>query len=128
MRVRPKFLDFLLGASLPDRQKFYRSGLDELQSRAKKEFNKPFADLDASQADAILRPLLVPVPWPDDPPRDLGQHFLSVAHQDIRTATMNSREWNLAAAASASRSHDGGVGEYWYPIEPLYSIQPPSVK
>ena len=40
----PEFLDFLLGASLPDRQQLYRNGLDALQTQAKKHFSKPFAD------------------------------------------------------------------------------------
>ena len=33
-----------------------------LNTRAKKQFNKSFADLDTAQADAVIRPLLVPVP------------------------------------------------------------------
>ena len=32
----PQFLDFLLGESLPDRQKIYSSGLDGLNEQAKK--------------------------------------------------------------------------------------------
>ena len=41
----PEFLDFLIGASPPDRQKLYRDGLDTLNANAKKKFKKAFADL-----------------------------------------------------------------------------------
>src|SRR5438132_9334509 len=47
----PEFLDFLIGASPADRQHLYRSGLDMLNTRAKKQFNKSFADLDTAQPD-----------------------------------------------------------------------------
>ncbi len=53
----PEFLDFLIGAELPERQKLYRDGLDTLNASAKKKFKKPFADLDDADADAIVRPL-----------------------------------------------------------------------
>ena len=120
-----EFLDFLLGESPAPRRELYCHGLDALDIRAQQSFAKPFANLDASQADQILRPLLMPVPWPNDPPEDSVKHFLSTVHQDVRTATVNSREWNLAAASSASRASSGSVDEYWYPIDPLYSIKPP---
>ena len=41
--------------------------------------------------------------------------FLVAAKQDVRTATMNSREWNTAGAAGGRRT--GGTGLYWYPID-----------
>src|SRR4051794_33041166 len=44
----PEFLDFLIGASPDDRQHLYRSGLDMLNARAKKQFNKSFSELDAT--------------------------------------------------------------------------------
>ena len=43
----PEFLDFLLSQSPADRQQLYRSGLDLLNSRASKQFGKPFAALEA---------------------------------------------------------------------------------
>src|SRR5436190_12307336 len=66
----PEFLDFLIGVSPADRQKLYRSGLDTLNARARKQFNKSFAELDSKQADGIIRPLLAPVPWVHDPLKD----------------------------------------------------------
>ncbi len=114
----PEFLDFLIGVSPVERQQLYRTGLDLLNARATKQFNKSFAALDAKQADTIIRPLLVPVPWPYDPPKDPGSHFLIAAHDDIRTATRNSREWGAAAAASGRRG--GGGQQYWNPVDPIY--------
>jgi hypothetical protein len=117
----PEFLDFLIGASPAERQKLYRTGLDGLNAAAKKKFNKAFADLSATEADAVLRPLLVPVPWSYDPPKDPMQHFVAEAHRDIRTATQNSREWAAAGASSGRRGFGGGGGRpYLKPIDPIY--------
>ena len=110
----PEFLDFLVSASPADRQTLYRNGLDGLNARAKKQFNKNFADLDAAQCDAIVRPLLVPVPWTHEPPKDPLQRFMAAAHDDIRTATRNSREWNTAAGRNAGRQ------QFWNPVDPIY--------
>ncbi len=114
----PEFLDFLIGASLPDRQKLYRSGLDTLNANAKKRFKKSFADLSDADADAVIRPLLVPVPWVHDAPKDPAVQFVAEAHRDIRTATQNSREWATAGVASGRRR--GGGGFYLNPIDPIY--------
>ena len=116
----PEFLDFLIGSSPADRQVLYHSGLDSLNARAKRQFNKPFAELDATQADAVIRPLLAPVPWEYDPPKDASMHFLAQAHHDIRMATQNSREWAAAGAASGRRGGFGGGGAYLNPIDPVY--------
>ena len=40
------------------------------RSQSKDQFQKSFCDLDAQQADRILRPLLVARPWPEDLPSD----------------------------------------------------------
>lgn len=114
----PEFLDFLLGQSPGERQRLYRNGLDLLQAHSVKQFGKPFASLDAKQRDAIVRPLLVPVPWAYDPPKDPGAHFVTTAHEEIRTATRNSREWAAAAAAAGRRV--AGAQLYWNPIDPIY--------
>lgn len=114
----PEFLDFLIGASPADRQRLYRTGLDALNSQAKKQFSKPFSELDTTQADAILRPLMVAVPWAYDPPKDPIKHFISAARQDVLTATRNSREASEAGAAAGRRS--GGGGLYWNPVDPTY--------
>jgi hypothetical protein len=118
----PEFLDFLIGASPADRQRLYRTGLDMLNARAKKQFNKSFAELDTAQADTVIRPLLAPVPWVYDAPRDPNVQFLAEAHRDIRTATQNSREWAEAGASSGRRGGGGfgGGGSYLNPIDPVY--------
>ncbi|MGA3238253.1 MAG: gluconate 2-dehydrogenase subunit 3 family protein [Bryobacteraceae bacterium] len=116
----PEFLDFLIGASLPDRQKLYRSGLDTLNANAKKSFKKAFADLSDADADTVVRPLLVPVAWFHDSPKDPAVQFVVEAHRDIRTATQNSREWATAGAASGRRRGGGGGGAYLNPIDPIY--------
>jgi hypothetical protein len=117
----PEFLDFLISVSPGDRQTLYRSGLDNLNRQASHKFEKPFAELDAKQADAILRPLLVVRPWPEDLPSDPLQNFIAQVHEDLRTATMNSREWSEAAAKSGHLFHRGfrGSGYYWAPIDPI---------
>jgi hypothetical protein len=116
----PEFLDFLVGASLPDRQQLYRSGLDTLNASAKKSFKKAFGDLSDADADAIVRPLLAPIPWAHDAPKDPAVHFVAEAHRDIRTATQNSRPWATAGAASGRRRGGGGGGSYLNPIDPIY--------
>jgi len=120
----PEFLDFLIGVSPAERQKLYRDGLDTLNAQARKKFNVAFADLDSTQADAILRPLLAVIPWSEDLPKDPARHFVAQAHRDFRTATQNSREWATAGAGGGRRGgrgggFGGGVGLYWLPIDPV---------
>jgi hypothetical protein len=118
----PEFLDFLVSVSPEDRQKLYREGLDSLNKQAKKKFKKPFPELDATEADAILRPLLVVRPWPEDFPEDPLQHFVAQAH-DLRTATMNSREWSTSGKAGPLTGRGfTGSGFYWKPIDPITEI------
>ena len=114
----PEFLDFLIGVSPADRQQLYRVGLDALNAQAKKQFSKPFADLDDAQAKTILQPMLVAVPWPKDPPKDPLKNFMFSAREDITTATRNSPEFAEASAASGRRG--GGAGSVWKPIDPVY--------
>jgi len=109
----PEFLDFLINESPADRQQLYRAGLDALNTQSRKLHGRPFAELDASQADALLAPLRQP--WQYDPPTDPLAHFLVTAKLDVRTATMNSREWNTAGSASGGR-RIGGTGLYWNTI------------
>jgi hypothetical protein len=117
----PEFLDFLIGVSPADRQKLYRAGLDGLNAEAKKQFHKPFSELDAGQAGSILRPLLVTRPWHQELPNDQMKNFLAQVHEDLRTATMNSREWADAApgSARAGRVFGRGMGYYVSPIDPV---------
>jgi hypothetical protein len=109
----PEFLDFLLSQSSPDRRQLYRTGLDGLNAQATRRFAKPFADVDADQADELLAPLRER--WTYQPPADPVARFLQAAKLDLRTATMNSLEWNAAAKASARRA--GPSGLYWYPLD-----------
>jgi hypothetical protein len=110
----PEFLDFLIGESPADRQQVYKAGLDALNAQAAQRYRKPFAELDAAQADAVLAPLHQP--WTYAPPADPLAHFLLVAKADVRIATVNSREYNTAAASGGGRRM-GGTGLYWYPID-----------
>jgi hypothetical protein len=117
----PEFLDFLIGASPADRKQLYQSGLDRLNKEAKKQFGTSFAELNATQADKLLRPLLVVWAVADHPPADHLPaepliRFVNVVHQDIRTATINSQAWSVAAVAAGERAP--GIGLYWSPIDP----------
>src|SRR3954452_311243 len=117
----PEFLDFLLSVSLPERQKTYKDGLDHLTSAANSKYQRPFADLNAAEVDGIIRPLMAVRFWPEDLPRDPMQSFMSQVHEDLRTATMNSRKWAAAAQNSGHRFTRGfrGSGLYWAPIDPV---------
>jgi hypothetical protein len=114
----PEFLDFLIGASPAERQQLYRNGLDALNAQAKKQFNKPFAEIDDAQAHTILQPMLVAVPWAYDPPKDPLKHFIFAVRQDVPIATRNSPEFAAAGANSGRRG--GGGGLVWNPIDPVY--------
>ena len=117
----PEFLDFLISASPDDRQNLYQFGLDSLDSQSRDQFQKPFCDLDAQQSDRILRPLLVVRPWAEDFPSDPLQKFIAQVHEDLRAATMNSREWAAASEKSGRRFTRGfrSSGYYWFPIDPI---------
>ncbi|HEX4005788.1 MAG TPA: gluconate 2-dehydrogenase subunit 3 family protein [Acidobacteriaceae bacterium] len=111
----PEFLDFLISVSPADRQELYRNGLDRLNRDARKQFGAPFSAVNATQADALIRPALKA--WMSDhPPTEPFEQFINEAHADIRTATFNSKEWSDAEVAAGRRPP--GAGLYWYPIEP----------
>ena len=111
----PEFIDFLISVSPADRQQMYRSGLDWLNMNAEEQFNIPFTEVNAEQADKLIRPWLRT--WmADHPPIEPFAHFINVAHEDIRTATMNSQAWSIAATSSGERAP--GIGLYWSPIDP----------
>lgn len=111
----PEFLDFLISESPHERQQLYKTGLDVLNTQAKKRFSKTFAEADASQVNTLLAPLRES--WTFDPPSDPLARFLRTAKQDVRAATMNAREYATSAAATGGRRGAGGVGLYWYPID-----------
>jgi hypothetical protein len=111
----PEFLDFLIGVSPQDQQQMYQSGLDRLDSEAKRRFNKPFASVSAAEADQLIRPWLRT--WmTDHPPTEPYERFINVAHSDIRTATVNSQAWSDAAKAMDKRTPDEGL--FWFPVDP----------
>jgi len=117
----PEFLDFLISVSPSDRQDLYRDGLDNLNAEAQRKFDKAFAQLDQQQTDSILKPLMVARPWVQDRPSEPLKDFVSQVHDDLRTATMNSREWADASAKAGRRFTRGSQsrGFQWKPIDPL---------
>ncbi len=110
----PDFLDFLVGQSPAERQAIYRKGLAGLEQQAHARFKKAFAALDTPQVDTLLAPLRQP--WTFIPPADPVARVLREAKADVRTATMNSRQWNAPGAASGGR-RAGGMGQYVYALE-----------
>jgi hypothetical protein len=115
----PLFLDFLIGGSPAARKQVYTGGLNWLDSDSQKRYRKAFAKLDDGEADAILKPWLRT--WMSDhPPAELHADFVNIAHEDIRTATLNSKAWSEATSSDAQASIPNGL--FWYPIEPdIYS-------
>jgi Gluconate 2-dehydrogenase subunit 3 len=111
----PMFLDFLIGSSPEARKKVYSDGLNWLDVEAKTKYKLTFAKLNATQADALIKPWLRT--WmTDHPPTERHADFINIAHEDIRTATMNSKAWDDAGAAAGQDWVTGGL--YWSPIEP----------
>ncbi|HXE11000.1 MAG TPA: gluconate 2-dehydrogenase subunit 3 family protein [Bryobacteraceae bacterium] len=116
----PEFLDFLISVSPLDRQEVYGVGLDKLNAQATDRFHKPFAELNATQVDAILRPLLVARPWSEDFPDDPLKNFVARVHEDLRKATVNSREWaDSSKGHPFARGFGRASGFYWRPIDPV---------
>jgi hypothetical protein len=109
----PEFLDFLIGESPAEKQQLYRAGLDALNAAARRKYTKAFVDVDTSQADGLLAPLHAA--WTHEEPSDPLARFLRAAKIDVRTATMNSREYSAVASTGGRRG--GGNGLYWYPLD-----------
>jgi hypothetical protein len=88
------------------------------------QFHTSFAELNPVQADTILRPLFVVRPWPEDFPDDPLKNFIARVHEDLRTATTNSREWANAGGSGRSfgRRFGRGAGYYWRPIDPVTEL------
>ena len=111
----PSFLDFLIGSSPKSRQQIYSEGVSWLDAEAKAKYKQPFAKLNGPQADALVKPWLRT--WMSDhPPTERHADFINIAHEDIRTATMNSKAWDDAGAAASQDWVTNGL--YWSPIEP----------
>jgi hypothetical protein len=115
----PLFLDFLIGSSPDARKKVYSGGLNWLDAESHTKFSMPFAQLSNTQADELLKPWLRT--WMSDhPPVEPHADFINIAHDDIRTSTVNSKAWSDVASVGAQESTE--VGLYWSPIEPdLYA-------
>lgn len=127
----PMFLDFLIGSSPEPQQKVYTNGLDWLEETAQAKYKGGFAQLDDSQAGAVIQPWLRT--WMSDhPPAEAHADFINIAHDDIRTATVNSNAWNDVPSVGAEPKTEEGI--YWLPIEPdvygenpAYANTPPHV-
>jgi hypothetical protein len=111
----PVFLDFLIGTSPAPRQKVYTEGLNWLETQSQSKFKKPFSQLDDTQTGSLLKPWLRT--WMSDhPPTEPHANFINIAHDDIRTATLNSKQWSDTAPTSGDEAAPSGL--YWYPIQP----------
>jgi hypothetical protein len=116
----PMFLDFLIGSSPDTRKKVYSQGLDWLEAESKKKFNTEFAKLTDQQAGELLKPWLRT--WfSDHPPTEEHADFVNVAHDDIRTATVNSKAWFVAPQVGAEPRTQEEL--YWSPIQPDISLE-----
>jgi hypothetical protein len=108
-----EFLDFLIGQSPVDRQTLYRDGVAHLNAQARSRYGRPFAELSPADADSILAPLHEA--WTYQGPADPFARFLCAAKDDFLKATVNSRQWAMAASGR-SRSASG-LNTYWFPVE-----------
>lgn len=111
----PMFLDFLIGSSPEERKQVYSDGLDWLDRESKAKFNTEFAKLTDAQAAEMVQPWLRT--WMNDhPPTEKHADFINIAHDDIRTATINSKAWSAVPEVGAEPRTSEEL--YWSPIEP----------
>jgi len=116
----PMFLDFLIGSSPEARKHVYSEGLDWLDGEAKKKFNADFAKLTDAQVDELLEPWLRT--WMSDhPPAEKHADFINIAHDDIRTATVNSKAWFVVPEVGSEPLTATEL--YWSPIEPDVTLE-----
>jgi hypothetical protein len=116
----PMFLDFLIGSSPDERKQVYSKGLDWLDSESKTKFHAEFVTLSDAQAGELLKPWLRT--WvTDHPPTEAHADFVNIAHDDIRTATVNSQAWSAAPQVGAEPRTEEEL--YWAPIEPDIAAQ-----
>lgn len=120
----PEFLDFLIGDSPAVRGSLYVNGLNWLEAQARLEYKKPFAQIESTQIDALVKPWLRA--WmTDHPPTQTHADFINIAHADIRTATVNSQVW---FDMLDPQRQEGTMQLYWSPIEPdIYAERSTSV-
>jgi len=111
----PLFLDFLIGSSPAPRKKVYSGGLDWLNAESLRLHKLPFAKLDDTQADTVIKPWLRT--WlSDHPPTEPHADFINIAHDEIRAATVNSPAWHKAPRVPSQPNTATAL--YWYPIQP----------
>jgi len=116
----PMFLDFLIGSSPEERRQVYSRGLDWLDAESRKKFNVEFARITDAQSGELLKPWLRT--WLNDhPPTEEHADFVNIAHDDIRTATVNSKEWCVAPQVGAEPKTEEEL--YWSPIQPDVTSQ-----
>ena len=111
----PMFLDFLIGSSPEERKQVYVEGLGWLDNASKSKFGTEFDKLTDAQAAEFLQPWLRT--WMSDhPPTEQHADFINIAHDDIRTATINSKAWFVVPEVGAEPRTTEEL--YWSPIEP----------
>ena len=111
----PEFLDFLISVSPQEQKQMYLEGLEWLDAEAHRMFFMDFGKTSDIQADALIRPWLRA--WMNDhPPTEPHARFVNLAHNDIRTATVNSQAWSDRSQAEDQMAT--GVDLYWYPVDP----------
>jgi hypothetical protein len=108
-----EFLDFLIGQSPAAIVDLYRGGLDALNAQAHQLYGKAFDAVTEAEAAPILAPLREP--WSYTPPAAVLPRFLRLAKDDVRRATLTSREY--ITVVSLRRRNAGGSGQYWYPVD-----------
>ena len=105
----PLFLDFLIGARQPPASRYTPAALNWLDAESQRRYRKAFPKLNDGEADAILKPWLRT--WMSDhPPTESHADFINIAHEDIRTATMNSKAWNECHQLTRRRQLRGCTG------------------
>lgn len=114
----PEFLDFFVSKGTQELKTLYLYGLDLLDAQAKKLHGTAFAELNATQVDGLIKPLLAT--WmPEHYPSAIDLHFMNEAHRDIRTATRNSPAWTKAGEEHGKHAFQGEL--YWSPVQPVLS-------
>jgi hypothetical protein len=108
-----EFLDFLVGCSPASRVELYKSGLDELNRRAREQFGKSFAAVSQTDADSMLAPLREKWSYGRAARNDFDG-FLLTAKGDLLRATVNSRPY--IDAVSQERRPRNASNFFWYPI------------
>jgi len=88
----PEFLDFLIGRSDAARQGLYRAGLDGLNGQARRQFNRPFAELDSAQAEILMAPLRTPWTYEEpDGDREFARGRRGAAYRGQRLVLVSAR-------------------------------------